>query len=360
MITIRLPKSQWAKAWRAMIEVAPVRLVASDPVYEILPAHLELLSVRGFTYEVVRPRPSPPCTAASVALLAALILFLVPGLLYAQDKEYSVRFFVPDKVGSKRSVDTKRTQKVDHVVKKDGKVVEESGILNEVEFVGTIEVLGVDNRGQENNILITIEKLTWTANKDKPQEGAKPGTVVVGQMKEGKPVFSAKEGETQLSEIAELLLPRVTKLGSDPTSDEQVFKTEKPQKVGAPWPANKNALLEAYRRADPSIKPEGISGSGQVVAVKDINDKDHLEVRLELSIQSVGPVPAAGVPVELSIKAINRMVTPADYSTGPIEETVVATTKRVIKGKPGTEKEDIVVETNSSNSSTIKTVYLKK
>ncbi len=47
MMTIRLPKQQWGKAWRAMIEVAPVRLVADDPIYEVLPAHLELLTERG-------------------------------------------------------------------------------------------------------------------------------------------------------------------------------------------------------------------------------------------------------------------------------------------------------------------------
>ena len=60
MLAIRLQKTDWAKAWRAMIEVAPVRLVADDPVYEVLPAHLELLTARGFAYEVIplRPRPS--------------------------------------------------------------------------------------------------------------------------------------------------------------------------------------------------------------------------------------------------------------------------------------------------------------
>ena len=55
MIAIRLPKQQWGKAWRAMIEIAPVRLVANDPIYEVLPAHLEMLSGRGFTYEIIRP-----------------------------------------------------------------------------------------------------------------------------------------------------------------------------------------------------------------------------------------------------------------------------------------------------------------
>jgi hypothetical protein len=39
-----------------MIEVAPVRLIRDDPVYEVLPAHLEALTARGFNYEVVSVR----------------------------------------------------------------------------------------------------------------------------------------------------------------------------------------------------------------------------------------------------------------------------------------------------------------
>ena len=53
MLTIRLSKTDWAKAWRAMIEIAPVRLIADDPIYEVLPAHVQHLIARGFQYEVV-------------------------------------------------------------------------------------------------------------------------------------------------------------------------------------------------------------------------------------------------------------------------------------------------------------------
>jgi hypothetical protein len=53
MIAIRIPKAQRAKDWRAMIDVAPIRLVSKEPVYEVLPAHLELLSARGIPFEVV-------------------------------------------------------------------------------------------------------------------------------------------------------------------------------------------------------------------------------------------------------------------------------------------------------------------
>jgi hypothetical protein len=58
MLAIRLPREQWGKAWRAMIEVAPVRLVAADPIYEVLPAHLELLTARGFSYELISSSPA--------------------------------------------------------------------------------------------------------------------------------------------------------------------------------------------------------------------------------------------------------------------------------------------------------------
>jgi hypothetical protein len=57
MLTIRLSKTEWAKAWRAMIELAPVRLIRDDPVYEFLPVHLEVLTAAGFAYEFAPSRP---------------------------------------------------------------------------------------------------------------------------------------------------------------------------------------------------------------------------------------------------------------------------------------------------------------
>jgi hypothetical protein len=59
MIAIRIPKQQWGKAWRAMIEIGPVRLISGDPIYEVLPGHLELLNDRGISYELVTPQPAP-------------------------------------------------------------------------------------------------------------------------------------------------------------------------------------------------------------------------------------------------------------------------------------------------------------
>ena len=60
MLTIRIPKAEWGKAWRAMIEIAPVRLIADDPLYEVLPAHIDVLTARGLTYEIVKSHHPKP------------------------------------------------------------------------------------------------------------------------------------------------------------------------------------------------------------------------------------------------------------------------------------------------------------
>jgi hypothetical protein len=60
MLTIRIPKTEWAKAWRARIEIAPVRLVGDEPTYEVVPAHLQVLNERGFHFEVVDSQARGP------------------------------------------------------------------------------------------------------------------------------------------------------------------------------------------------------------------------------------------------------------------------------------------------------------
>jgi hypothetical protein len=57
MVAIRIPKRQRGKAWRAMIEIGPITLIAKDPIYEVMPAHLELLKARSIPFEIVEPNP---------------------------------------------------------------------------------------------------------------------------------------------------------------------------------------------------------------------------------------------------------------------------------------------------------------
>jgi len=67
MTVIRIPKKEWGKALMAMTAIAPIRVIAKDPLIEVLPAHLQLLAERGISYEIIPaiPRNSKRRHAAS-------------------------------------------------------------------------------------------------------------------------------------------------------------------------------------------------------------------------------------------------------------------------------------------------------
>jgi hypothetical protein len=291
----------------------------------------------------------------------ALLLVLCPTVLLAQEKEYPIRTFVPEKVGNVRTVQKKMTQTLDRVVKKDGKVTQEQHSDNVVEFDAKVETLEVDAQGRETRVQLTVGKLVLTAGKEKPQEGVKPGTVLIAELKGGKTVYAPKEKGQELSVLARHLLPRVMVLGGGPVSEHDVFETKQPQKVNGTWAADKKRLVEMFHAADPNLKPESASGQGQLVGIKKIDGKEFLDLHMSLSVQTTGAASAPDlVPESLAVKVSNRVLMPADASTGPVEQTVEVNMKQVLKGKDGTDLAGSVLEGGSKESATAKTVYLKK
>jgi hypothetical protein len=302
----------------------------------------------------------PPQASVAERGLLGLVVVLFPTLLLAVDAEYPVRLFVPHKVGNQRTVQKKLTQTLDRVAKKGDKVIQESHVKNEVEFAGTVETLAVDGGGRETQVLLTIDKLVLTAGKDKPQEAVKPGTVVTAELKGGKTLYSPKEKGQEISALATQLLPRILGLTTEPVSEERFFETKKPQKIGATWPADTERLVKMLRAADPKLKPDAVMGSAQLLGVRKIDGKDCLEVQLTVSFQMPGQAPAGFVPVETALKANIRILIPADYSTGAVEQHPEVAIKQVFKGKPGSAEEGVVFEGSTTEASTTRTTYLKK
>jgi hypothetical protein len=55
-----------------MIEIASVRLIAPDPIYEVLPAHVELLNSRGITFTLLAATRQPESAQGKRRSRAAL------------------------------------------------------------------------------------------------------------------------------------------------------------------------------------------------------------------------------------------------------------------------------------------------
>jgi len=56
MATIRIPQDRWAEVWKFLTSIGPITRIASAPIYEISPQHLEALCHDGLPFELVTPK----------------------------------------------------------------------------------------------------------------------------------------------------------------------------------------------------------------------------------------------------------------------------------------------------------------
>ena len=58
-----IPQDRWAEVWKFLISIGPITRIASAPIYEISPQHLEALCHTGLPFELVNPQTAEPRAA---------------------------------------------------------------------------------------------------------------------------------------------------------------------------------------------------------------------------------------------------------------------------------------------------------
>ena len=56
MATIRIPQDRCAEVWKFLTSIGPITRIASTPIYEISPQHLEALCHAGLPFALVNPK----------------------------------------------------------------------------------------------------------------------------------------------------------------------------------------------------------------------------------------------------------------------------------------------------------------
>jgi hypothetical protein len=276
----------------------------------------------------------------------------------ADDGKFTIKLQVPFVVGARRTVDISGKQVLERLVKKAGKVDKQQKSTNLVEFKAAIETQEVDDQGREVKMAVHIERFVLIPEGEKEQVAAPAGTVVIAETKGGRTIYLPKQKDQKLSPLTERLLPRTLSPGSGSPDENLAFQIAPPQTVGASWPADKKYLIEQFKGT--GATPEQISGSGKLVALKSLDGKKYLQIELTMTVEATGLPQGDLVPQELSLKAVRNMLLPADYWTGPVEESMEVRMKQILRGKPDSASKDTVMDGRSVDTWTRKTVYLQK
>ena len=74
MATIRIPRERWAEVWKFLTSIGPITRIASVPVYEISPQHLEALCHAGLPFALVNLQAPEAKAAKAESRLHANLL----------------------------------------------------------------------------------------------------------------------------------------------------------------------------------------------------------------------------------------------------------------------------------------------
>lgn len=210
---------------------------------------------------------------------AAGILVLLGSATLSHAEEYKIALNRPEKVGQRFTIHATGHSKQAATFTVPGVGPQKQGAEFAMELDGTIKVLAVDDKsGQPTKVECTIAKCL---KEQKPL--LDPGTVLVAENKDGKTAFT-KDGADLDPMTADALGVVIDTHQPGAPSDDQMFGTDKPQKVGDTWPVNAEAASASAAKSGITIAPDKIKGEGKLVAVKQVDGRQALEVQATMNV----------------------------------------------------------------------------
>lgn len=250
----------------------------------------------------------------------------------ATDKAYSVKLSRPSKVGERYDITVSGSQKTTSVITAGGGPAQTQDQALAVRLEGTVEVIAVDSKGGETKLACTIAKFVRTDGKE-PGQILPGGSVVTVDATTGeKTQYSLKDGQptAEQSEALSLVLDAHR---PESASDDEVFGTDRPQKVGASWPIDLAKAAADAGKSGVVIKKEDLSGQTTLAGIEHVDGKDYLEVRARMQSKRLEvPMPPGVTLDKTKLEATFGGMFPVDPSTNRMGETTDLKMDIVAKG----------------------------
>jgi hypothetical protein len=206
-----------------------------------------------------------------------------------------------------------------------------------VNLEATVDVLAVNADGEIVRMACTIEQCTARYGKDR-KVVLRPGRVVTVEAGKWRPMFIPDAGSFTIEDDillrSVLTLPRI-----DDTTDDDVFGTPRPQKVGDSWPINPDQMMKSWAAAGYKLKKQNISGKMQLKSAETIDGVECIRVSGRAKIEHFLP-PAMDIPDDAKVAdatteiKFTRLV-PLDASRQALTDSYSMTVHTVMKSGDG-------------------------
>jgi hypothetical protein len=280
-------------------------------------------------------------------LPACAALLSVCAVAGAQDKPdanaYMIKLARPLKVGMKYAMSADGAL-VRQVTLKRGFVTQkrpDDGFG--VRFEGTVEVLALDDIGEEAKVACTVDKCIRLTS-DGETELVPKGKVLIAEGKGKDTVFSLKDGGDLPKEASDALELVISLDTNDKLTDDDLLGTKEKKKVGESWPVTPENIAKDSERVGVAVKPEDVEGSFRLDGLQKVGDTECLKLSGNLKVKHLvtksdenedDRLPEGYVVEGGSMEAKYSGLFPVDMAVGSLAESASMTFVTHIRGKGG-------------------------
>ena len=285
----------------------------------------------------------------TLRLLSCLLLVCAASAA-AEDKAYEVKLHRPLKVGTKYSMTADGALVRQVMLKRGGVTQKQPDDGFGVHLEGTIEVLALDEIGEEAKVSCTVEKC-MRLTSDGETELVPKGKVVVAEGKGKDTKFSLQDGSPLSKEASDALDLVISLDSNDKLTDDDLLGTKDKRKPGESWPISAENVARDSERVNVIVKPEDVEGSFRLDGIEKVGDVECLKLSGNLKVKHLvakadenedGGLPEGFAVEDGSMEARYSGLFPVDPARGSLAESASMTYLTHIKGKGGGGEGDVV------------------
>jgi hypothetical protein len=293
-------------------------------------------------------------TPQRLASLATLLLLCLCRAGVAEepdkDKAYEIKLARPVKVGMKYAITTDGALVRETTISRGGNTVKQPEDGFGVHLEGTVEVLALDNIGEEAKVSIAVDKCTRITSAGEAELVAK-GKVLIAEGKGKDTKFSLQDGGELPKEATDALELVISLDTNDTLTDDDLLGTKDKKKVGESWPVSSENVAKDSERVGVAVKPEDVEGSFKIDGLEKKGDEECLKLSGNLKVKKLvtkadekedGGLPEGFVVEGGSMEAKYAGLFPVDTSKGSLAESASMTFVTHVKGKGGGGDADVV------------------
>jgi len=293
------------------------------------------------------------------------------------DKAYEVRLHRPFKVGMKYSLTADGALVRQVTIKRGDVKTNQPDDGFGVRLEGTVEVLALDQIGEEAKISCTVEKCARITSEGEAVLVPK-GKVFIAEGKGKDTKFSLKDGGEMPKEASEALELVISLDTNDTLTDDDLLGTKDKKKVGETWKVSSENVAKDSERVGVTVKPQDVEGSFRLDGIEKVGAIECLKLSGNLKVKHLltkadenedDGLPEGFVVEGGSMEAKYAGLFPVDSSIGSLSESASTTFVTHISNKgvaaakkaAADDKDDVVtVESRVQRAVEMKRRFLDK